>query len=117
MDRTHTEVSVETPAAAFDTLARSLHLPLPRRRLAGLLAAALATAVVGSSTHTQTAEAAKRKRRKRGKRRDGAESVSATAIPPNCIRVCCDGTCDSWKMCWRCVTWPTPTTTTTLARG
>lgn len=23
-------------------------------------------------------------------------------IPPNCIYVCCDGTCDSWKMCLKC---------------
>lgn len=29
-----------------------------------------------------------------------------TSIPPNCIFVCCDGTCDSWKMCMKCVTWP-----------
>jgi hypothetical protein len=116
MDRTHTEASEQTPAAAFDTLARSLHRPLPRRRFAGLLAAALATAVVGSSTHGETAEAAKRKQSKRRKNRRGGESVSATSIPPNCIRVCCDGTCDSWKMCWRCVKWPT-TTTSTIAGG
>ena len=37
-------------------------------------------------------------------------AASATSIPPNCIYVCCDGTCDSWKMCMRCVTWPKPTT-------
>jgi hypothetical protein len=36
------------------------------------------------------------------------------SIPPNCIRVCCDGTCDSWKMCWKCVQWPKPTTNATL---
>lgn len=36
--------------------------------------------------------------------------AKATSIPPNCIYVCCDGTCDSWKMCLKCVTWPKPTT-------
>jgi hypothetical protein len=32
-------------------------------------------------------------------------------IPPNCIYVCCDGTCDSWKMCLKCVQWPKATIT------
>src|SRR4051794_10728761 len=32
-----------------------------------------------------------------------------TPIPPNCIYVCCDGTCDSWKMCMKCVKWPKTT--------
>lgn len=51
-----------------------------------------------------------------------AASASGTArkktspIPPNCIYVCCDGTCDSWKMCLKCVDWPKPTTTGTLIR-
>jgi hypothetical protein len=39
------------------------------------------------------------------------EAEAATSIPPNCIYVCCDGTCDSWKMCLTCVEWPKPTTT------
>ncbi|MDF3039900.1 MAG: hypothetical protein K0Q71_2606 [Thermomicrobiales bacterium] len=39
------------------------------------------------------------------------EVAAATSIPPNCIYVCCDGTCDSWKMCTKCVEWPKPTTT------
>ena len=43
-------------------------------------------------------------------------AVAATSIPPNCIYVCCDGTCDSWKMCLKCVTWPKPTTTTIASR-
>lgn len=44
------------------------------------------------------------------------EAAAATSIPPNCIYVCCDGTCDSWKMCLKCVKWPkAPTTTTTIA--
>jgi hypothetical protein len=97
MDITRIETSGDTPTAAFDTLARSLHRKLPRRRVAGLLAAALATGVSGIS------------------RRSGAAAVAATSIPPNCIYVCCDGTCDSWKMCLRCVKWPKPTTTTTIA--
>ncbi|HEX5499449.1 MAG TPA: hypothetical protein VFX03_09490 [Thermomicrobiales bacterium] len=37
-------------------------------------------------------------------------AARGTSIPPNCIYVCCDGTCDSWKMCMRCVKWPKPTT-------
>ena len=37
--------------------------------------------------------------------------AAGSVIPPNCIYVCCDGTCDSWKMCLRCVTWPKTTTT------
>jgi hypothetical protein len=96
MDTTRIEASVETHAAAFDTFARSLRGQLPRRRVAGLLAAALATGLFGIS-------------------RRSAEASTATSIPPNCIYVCCDGTCDSWKMCLRCVKWPKPTTTTTVA--
>jgi hypothetical protein len=39
-------------------------------------------------------------------------AAKGTSIPPNCIYVCCDGTCDSWKMCLKCVEWPKPTTAT-----
>jgi hypothetical protein len=95
MDITRIEASVDTHAAAFDTLARSLHRRLPRRRAAGLLAATLAAGLFGVSRHH--------------------EAEAATSIPPNCIYVCCDGTCDSWKMCLRCVKWPKPTTTATIA--
>jgi hypothetical protein len=95
MDTTRIEASVDTHAAAFDSLTRSLHVEMPRRRVVGLLAA-LVTGLFGFS-------------------RGGAEAAAATSIPPNCIYVCCDGTCDSWKMCMRCVTWPKPTTTTTIA--
>jgi hypothetical protein len=115
MDSTHVEASVGSQAAAFDTLARSLPRQLPRRRVAGLLAMALAAGVFGVSTHADTT-AARRKRGKRGKRR-GSVEAAATSIPPNCIYVCCDGTCDSWKMCLRCVKWPKPTTTTTTIAG
>jgi hypothetical protein len=96
MDTTRNETSVDTQAAAFDSLTRSLHGRLPRRRAVRLLAAALATGVFGISL-------------------SGGEAAAATSIPPNCIYVCCDGTCDSWKMCMRCVTWPKPTTTTAIA--
>src|SRR5688500_17305552 len=80
MDITRIEASVNSDAAAFDTLARSLQRKLPRRRAFRLLAAAVATGVVGTS------------------RRSDAEAAAATSIPPNCIYVCCDGTCDSWRM-------------------
>jgi hypothetical protein len=95
MDTTRTETIEDTQAAAFDTLARSLHARLPRRRAARLLAGAFAAGVLGVSRRS--------------------EAAAATSIPPNCIYVCCDGTCDSWKMCMRCVTWPKPTTTTAIA--
>jgi hypothetical protein len=99
MNTTHTAASVDSHAAALDTLARSLHGQLPRRRAVRLLAAAVATGVLGIS------------------RRGSAEAKSATSIPPNCIYVCCDGTCDSWKMCMKCVQWPKATMTATLAGG
>jgi hypothetical protein len=38
------------------------------------------------------------------------EAAAKSTIGPNCIYVCCDGTCDSWKMCMKCVEWPKPTT-------
>jgi hypothetical protein len=95
MDTTRIEASVDTHAAAFDTLARSLHVRLPRRWAVGLMAA-LAAGLLGIC-------------------RGSAEAAAATSIPPNCIYVCCDGTCDSWKMCMRCVKWPTSTTTVTIA--
>jgi hypothetical protein len=97
MDITRIEASVDTHAAAFDTLTRSIHRKLPRRRAFSLLAAAVATGVFGIS------------------RSGDAEAAAATSIPPNCIYVCCDGTCDSWKMCMRCVQWPKSTTTSAIA--
>ena len=97
MDITCVEASVDTHAAEFDTLARSLQGKLPRRRVVGLLAGALAAGVFGIS------------------RRDDAEAAAATSIPPNCIYVCCDGTCNSWKMCMRCVQWPKATATSAMA--
>ena len=117
MDITRIEASVDTHDAAFDTLARSLHIQLPRRRVVGLMATALATGVFGVSSHAKTAAAKRKRGKRRGSRRGGAEAERATSIPPNCIYVCCDGTCDSWKMCLRCVKWPKATTTTTIAGG
>lgn len=115
MDITHVDASPDTHDAAFDTLARPLHTQLPRRRVAGLLAAALATGVFGISTHSATAEAKRKRGKRRRSRGSDAEVETATSIPPNCIYVCCDGTCDSWKMCMRCVKWPKSTTTATTA--
>lgn len=43
-------------------------------------------------------------------------AAAATSIPPNCIYVCCDGTCDSWKMCLKCVEWPKPKTVGVVSR-
>jgi hypothetical protein len=114
MDFIRAEATQNTDAAAFDTLARSLNRRLPRRRVAGLLAAALATGVFGICSHSENAQA-RRKRGKRRTRRSGVEVERGTSIPPNCIYVCCDGTCDSWKMCMKCVKWPKTTTTTTIA--
>lgn len=103
---------------AFDSLTRSLSMSLPRRGVFGLLAAALATGGVGAVA-TPVSGA---RRRRRGKRRPAQHGVPvselAATIGPNCIYVCCDGTCDSWKMCMKCVKWPKPTTTgAVLAQG
>lgn len=99
------------PDDPFDTLTRSLSRSLPRRGVFGLLATAVATGSIGALATPARAS----RRRKRGKRRSGqhgmAVSERASSIPPNCIYVCCDGTCDSWKMCLKCVKWPKPTTT------
>jgi hypothetical protein len=96
MDITRIEAAVDPHAAEIDSLARSLNGKVSRRRTFGLLAGALAAGLFGIS-------------------RRGEAEAAATSIPPNCIYVCCDGTCDSWKMCLRCVTWPKPTTATTIA--
>ncbi|MDQ2653714.1 MAG: hypothetical protein M3Z20_11815 [Chloroflexota bacterium] len=120
MDRSPSHTSPDSRAqdVAFDSLSRSLSTSLPRRGVLGLLAAALVTGGVGALATPMRAS----RRRKRGKRRSGqhgmAVSERATSIPPNCIYVCCDGTCDSWKMCMKCVKWPKPTTTGgVLTRG
>ena len=48
------ETSEDARADAFDTLTRSLHGQLPRRRAVRLLAAAVATGVFGVSQHSDT---------------------------------------------------------------
>lgn len=96
MDTTRIRASVDTHEAAVDTLARSLRGKVTRRRAVGLMAATLASGLFGIV------------------RRSDAEAAAATSIPPNCIYVCCDGTCDSWKMCMKCVQWPKATSTATI---
>lgn len=96
--------------SAVDSLARSLATPTSRRTVLGLLAAL--TAGGSGVLAAPTVSGLRRKHRKRKTRRsrqdEAAVSERATSIPPNCIYVCCDGTCDSWKMCLRCVKWPKP---------
>ena len=118
-------------STVLDGISRELAEGATRRGFLRLLGGAAAVAAVngiGGSGLGESA-AAKSRRRKRGKRHksqpeqddltqlspiDG-QTVAAKSIPPNCIYVCCDGTCDSWKMCLKCVKWPKPTTTTTIA--
>ena len=106
-------------ATVLDGISRELDEGATRRgflRLLGRVTAGAAVGAIGASGLGETA-AAKRRGRKRGKRNTNGEAVTSASIPPNCIYVCCDGTCDSWKMCLRCVKWPKPTTTTTIAAG
>ena len=115
MDRSRflSPISARPREDLFDSLTCALGTTLPRRGVLGLLA--VAAAASGAGSQAVTTSAAHRRRRKRSKRRPGqhgiAVSARATSIPPNCIYVCCDGTCDSWKMCMKCVKWPKPTTT------
>ena len=104
-------------ATRLDGISRDLGDGSTRRgflRLLGRVTAVAAVGAIGAGGPGETATA-KRRGRKRGKRHPNGEAVAAASIPPNCIYVCCDGTCDSWKMCLRCVKWPKPTTTTTIA--
>jgi hypothetical protein len=109
--RSHATTISRVQGIPFDALTRSLSTSLPRRRVLGLLTAALVPGGVGALSTSAGAS----RRRKRNKRRSGQYGVDvserATSIPPNCIYVCCDGTCDTWKMCMKCVKWPKPTTT------
>jgi hypothetical protein len=115
-------------ATALDAISRDLGKGATRRGFLRILGGM--TAVVGASRLSEPA-AARRRGRKRGKRKTAqpeqgqteqsqlpgsdSEAAKATSIPPNCIYVCCDGTCDSWKMCLKCVKWPNPPTTGTIA--
>ena len=70
MDITRIESSVDTHAATFDSLARSLDSRHQRRRVFGLLAAAVATGVLGTASRSQEAQA-KNKRKKKGRKKGG----------------------------------------------
>lgn len=116
--RSHTATISRVQDDPFDSLTRSLSTTLPRRGVLGLLSAALVTGGVAALALPAGAS----RRRKRNKRRSGQHGIAvserASTIGPNCIYVCCDGTCDSWKMCMKCVKWPKPTTTgATLTQG
>ena len=110
--RSHSSLSPRNQDDPFDSLTRLLATPLPRRGALELLAAAVVT---GSAGVVAGPASAAHRKHQRDKRRSGQHGVAvserATSIPPNCIYVCCDGTCDSWKMCMKCVKWPKPTTT------
>jgi hypothetical protein len=117
-------------ATVLDSISRELGQGATRRGFLRLLGSVTAVAAVGAVGLSESA-AAKRRGHKRGKHtRQQPEqgqtelnqlppsneyAAAATSIPPNCIYVCCDGTCDSWKMCMKCVKWPKATTTTTIA--
>ena len=109
--RSHASTISDVQDVAFDSLTRALTTTLPRRGVLGLLAAAFATGSVGALATPAGAS----RRRKRGKRRSSQHGIDvserASVIGPNCIYVCCDGTCDDWKMCMKCVKWPKPPTT------
>ena len=123
MDRSssHSATRFQSQDDPFDSLTRSLSCSLPRRGVFRLLAAVMVTGGVG--VLAGPAGAMRRRKHKRGKRRSGQHGVAVSerttsTIGPNCIYVCCDGTCDSWKMCMKCVKWPKPTTTgAVLAQG
>lgn len=122
-------------AKILDGISREMGEGATRRRflrLLGSVSAVAAAGAIGAGRPGQTA-AAKRRGRKRSQRNtphthpqlsqdaqyelypvDG-QALAATSIPPNCIYVCCDGTCDSWKMCLKCVKWPKGTTTAGVA--
>jgi hypothetical protein len=124
--------SIPLKAKVLDAISRDLGEGATRRGFLRILGGLTAAAVgaVGASGLSEPA-AARRRGRKRGKRRTASpeqgqteqsqlpgsdsEAAKATSIPPNCIYVCCDGTCDSWKMCLKCVKWPNPPTTGTIA--
>ena len=80
---TQIESSVDARAAAFDTLAKTLDRPFQRRRVLGLLAATLATGVLGVASSSQEA-AAKGKRRKKG-RKKGRKGAGTT---PPVLQIC-----------------------------
>ena len=114
MNGTCGDASHGGPPLAIDSLARSCHARMSRRRATSVLATAIAAGVLGMAPLDEPVHARKKKGKRRVTRFSGA-AESRRGIPPNCIYVCCDGTCDTWKMCLKCVKWPKPTTTGTLA--
>jgi len=80
MDITRIEAPKDTQAAAFDTLARSLHARLPRRRAARLLAAALTTGVFGISGRG----GAEARPRRRSRRTASTSAVTGRATHGRC---------------------------------
>ena len=113
-------------ATDLDGIVRELGEGATRRGFLRVFGRVSAVAAVGAVAAGGLGEpaAAKRRGRKRRKRNSNGQGQSdqtqlqaarATSIPPNCIFVCCDGTCDSWKMCLKCFDWPKPKTTATLA--
>src|SRR3954447_5455725 len=82
MDTKRFESSVNTHAAAFDSLSRSLSSRLPRRRVAKLFAAALATGGLGLVSHAPAAQA-KQKHKNHGKHKgnNGNNGNSGVDIP------------------------------------
>jgi len=77
MEITRIESSADARAAAFDTLARSLDSRHPRRRVFGLLAATLATGVLGAASRSHEA-AAKGKRKKKSHTKGSNNGGSGT---------------------------------------
>jgi hypothetical protein len=86
---THSDSSANARAAAFDTLAKTLDRPYQRRRVFGLLAATLATGVLGAASISPEA-AAKGKRRKKGRKKGrkggGAGNNQGTTAPT--LQIC-----------------------------
>jgi hypothetical protein len=96
--RKENEMTCETAATESELMLSAATGTLPRRELIRRgLRAGLGLAAVAALALTPRPDVV----------------AAATSIPPNCIYVCCDGRCDSWKMCLKCVTWPKATTATT----
>ena len=80
MDHTRIEATGDSQAASFDALARSLDRRLQRRRVFGLLAATLATGVLGAAGRPEEAAAKKRGGKKGGKGK--GKGGQGTSVPP-----------------------------------
>ncbi len=80
MDITRIESAVDSQAESFDSLARTLNHRLQRRRVFGLLAATLATGVLGAAGRPEEAAAKKRGGKKGGKGK--GKGGQGTPVPP-----------------------------------